>query len=404
MNVMKSFKLGGLVVVLSVIMFFVVTSESSFIRNYWTPKVVPTPVVINPEEGILKEDRALAYEFQKDSSLVNQEKYLAGVNERLASTTLSDRTKRILLLRKAVILSMRRGSGLANEDRNQASDILKSFIFPPTGVTIAPYSRDYAIAALVHLHFQCCEARPFALEFPDLYKSYANLPSPKIAKLMVLNDLTKMVSPEDSDDITIVSNGMLIKAELLTFFKGALKPEDVTTLTNDLGKEVASFSTLAPKTFTDFSTTNLESTLYYAYAYDAYYSTLSKGSLSPETNAAIDKNYMDVFDKLDTAEKDSVDKVSLNNMRLYNGWRYARSLDTRYPDATTNPKMLKVIDQILSDIESNQTAKYIADSQFKVNVAYTKYTMSGYFVGLARKHKKIADYMASIGITQDMIK
>lgn len=402
---MKEIKKIALLIGSCLILFFVITSGYSYTKNYLADQKTARELEnAHKQSQILSDDLSNLGSFGKESSAENKKKYIDSVNQTLNDPALTEKTKATLLLRKAMILAVRRGSDASAGDRDEASDILKGFIFPPPGKTVTPYMRDFAVALFVHLQFQCCETRPFSSEIPQFYKPYADKGySPRVAKLLVLNQLTESVSPPQSNDITIVANSILQKAELLTFHKSELQPEDLKKISDGLGEQIASIDSLEAKTYTDYIDTELEPLLFYAYGYDAYYSNrvATSAPLTAEQNATIDKGYDKAFEKFDEAEKQGVDKVGLNVMRLYNGFRYARSMDIRYADATKNPKMLGLIDSILSNINSNKEVKNIADSLFKANVGNTNSSIPGYFVGLSKKYPNIANYMSSIGIHSD---
>ncbi|MCW3109398.1 MAG: hypothetical protein JWQ09_3904 [Segetibacter sp.] len=346
---------------------------------------------------VLQENSVAMDQFYQNSSTEEQSKFAQGVDATLSRGDLFEPTRDLLLLRKAIVVSTVRGSDTSASNRNEATDIFKKFIISTSTSPANLYLKDSSIAGFVRLHFQCCATRPFSQELPDLFDTYKRQGyDDKISRLLTLNALTNQVSLERKDDATIVSQSMLIKAQLLDIYRDKLSPATYSNIINELKENLNSYSGSEFKIFTDKASIELENTLYYAYAYDMYYSLTQSGA---ENNKKIDDAYELAFQKLNTVTKES-DKISTNMLKLFNAARYLKSLDRRYAGNVDKNKKESLINLVLGTINSSPEVKKVADSYFKAGLMGNSANM-GYLVKLSTTNKALATYMASIGITQE---
>ncbi len=369
----------------------------SFLRDYL--KGVAFKETMQKEAALLEKDKAFLEQFTGNATAENKKSYIEQVSMVLEGEELSDWTRGILLIRKALALSLPAGEAPGGTEMSEAIKIFKSLIYSPEHSAGSLYLRDFSIVSGVKLQMQL-------LAFPELTivnkeaSNYINYKSAGYddftATNLALHDLSKSVSPERINDIANTSNMIVLESLILATEKGSLKSEVRQNLFNTLGANLSSFekNELKPLFFQDNISANIEPLYHYATGYDAYHSFDKK--LTPEMNTTIDDNYEKVIETAKQAPEFKKNIV-LDQVLFYNQLTYLSSIDRRYGSGADVTKINSLADNLLANIRSSKEMSSIAAGYFIKST--TAYGPVKYFLSLGKTNRDVAEYLSSIGIT-----
>lgn len=404
---MKKTRAAVLFVGVCVILFFVVTSGYSYIKNYLADKGAVEMAAQErqkaaEQQAILKVDFVQFQEFTKLPSVENQKKYLAGVEGRMKDQAANQDTRNVLLLRKAFALAEVRGDDLDGEKKREALMLFGNFILSTSTKTQDVYFKDLSAKGFVYLSMQCCGIRPLDGAVGDMYhgmrKPYEDEGYRRdgLGELFTLRDILKKVSLPKQQDRDYAANAFNLDSSIISLAQGGeLKTGDYTRVMSDLGKLLESFNTLGILSSTKTVRDTLLPQEEFVRAYDVYNSQ-NLASVTPEINKKIDENYESFFNDLAQAESEGQDSIGINTMRMFSGMRYLRSMDRRYGNSADQSTFTRVLDLTIKAINSSESLKKAFSVYAKANNG--SYIEVNYFVSLSKKNEKVASLLKANGI------
>jgi hypothetical protein len=337
--------------------------------------------------------------FLEDTSAKGQAAYREYVESALMDKNISDKTRNTLLLNKATVLAVVRGSSNSEAYEKESEEIFLKIIASSTKGVRQEFERDFATVAFVHQQKQCCgdlkslnSSYVDTIQKPHLKPGY----SINLSDLLTMNDLLATVSPSSFDDIFKNTLKLAIQAEIIDFYGKVIDAETKASLLKDMASLIEMYPYSVPRTYRNRSSTELETKLYYAYGYDIYAS--SKDKLTSEENKKIDELYKNVLAVLEKELLTSNDKVSLNLMRIYNTARYITSLERRYGLSVSKEEISKNILTVIGIANSSTEIKTVFDRYLKETLRGEHKNMATY-VRLSSLNPEAKKYMNSIGIS-----
>lgn len=360
------------------------------------------------EGNLLEKDLIYLNNFTNDSSVENQDKYLQNVTKTLQNTNLTEQEKNTLLLRKAIVTSVLRGSKNQDKYTKESFSILNNFISTESTKPADTQLKDYSLIALTKLHVQCCfedALKENSLE-SEIYRHFnTDLGyNDFVSKWLTLRELTKMLSKERSNDLATVSQAVDINAVILDSFQEKINLPLRKEILKELGGQLSSFDKLQQKTFSDFSNVNLQPIIHHAYGYDIYHSlNLTTGkSLDSKTNNLIDQNYDKSLVVLNNTGSYK-NYITINTQKFYTLINYIYSLDRRYGNSVDKEKFDSLVKELIKSINYSKETQSMANTYFRDSVfGETSLDPSRkkerFFISLSKTNKEVADYSDSIGI------
>ncbi len=346
------------------------------------------------EEKIIKEDEENLKDFSDYTSIKNQKEYIEELNKKIKNPNLSNTSKNLLLLRKAAVMATVR----SDEDNNtkEVNSIIKSIVESKIENELDLFTKDFAIVTFLKLNFQNRFINDVSSVYPETVDKYKKLGyKDTLLTLISLNEIVSYVSKERKDDNNLIAVSIAIKSEIVNVYEKEVNKETYNLILKNLGDDLVLFNTSKLKTFTDPYNTTLESSLFYSYGYDIYQSKINK-ILSVEVNKKIDKNYEEVFTKLNSSEYG--DKISINMMTVFNSMRYTTSLNKRYGKNIDNKRLDEVIKNTLKAINYSEETQTITNMYIKENFYKGGYANWSYFISLGKTRDDVNNYIKSIGI------
>lgn len=391
------------------LLILVLTIVYVYIKNYTknsTPVEAPT-TTIEPrvfdkvkETEILTKNSENLKVFSERSTIENQSSYIKEVNTVLASSSeLSSGSVNALLLRKALVLSALTGSPDQDSYIVEAISIFKNLISLKGETLSELFFRDFAIIGGTRIDLECCFSASLADETDPQYVMYKNLGyRDQIAKVLALNELSKKVSANGSNDISHISNLLFIDIILLGSFREDLRKEEYEVIYKEMEKNLAAYKNAKPIFFTDAISTIIQPSLHYAVAYDAYNS--QSGEKIPLTmNKSIDANYELASQQIKELEG-TKDPIMINKMRFYHLVNYISSLQRRYGTTVDKNKVGVLIEETLQSIRYSKETEAVASNYLKPsedkNDRRGDVTLP--FISLAKTYPNLAAYLKSIGV------
>lgn len=401
-----------ILITIGIIFVTLVVSVYTFIRNKESIKILEQAPKISEQtpkisEEQLKLDRETYLKdvndqkaFIQNSTSENQDAYIKAVTKTLNENTLSPYTANLLRLRKAIVLSTLKGG--VNQDAyvTEATTIFKDLIFTKNTDHSFVYLKDFAIVAGVKLHTQCCFSAQLVDKDTEGYSKYKKMGYPEhVIKLLLLNDISKMVSKERYDDISNITNKFGIEIDLLMKNKKNISNETYKQIYRELGENLEVYKKSKAILFTDPANTFLRPTTHYAVAYDVYYSQ-SGTALTPEVNKKIDENYDLALSKIDTAESLASNKPLINEMRVYLLIGYINSLEQRYGEAVDKNKRDLLVKSFLKSVKSSKETEALFGKIFKQSVISPDFKSSVAYnlFALYKYYPELNSYLKSLGI------
>lgn len=357
--------------------------------------------------------------FQQSTSNLSQEtqnSYLDTVNKGLADPTISTSTRELLLLRKALIMSFVLGSDSQGNYMQQADAIFKGFI-DSTGTTPTDvYVRDYSLQAMTEMYIECCYSiylSKGSTVIGNIYNGYITKGyRPEVAKYLTLHDLTKLISKPRQADQTVVSWNILIETNLLLFYGQDLGKDMYAQLVKELSTNVAAYPN-AKQILVKTEQQQMEPYLQYVSGLDTLQSLSLKQTRA--TDAKIDKSYDQALKMLASVDV-AGGQVVAHELTAFFIPRYLYSMQRRYGSNIDVTKFNSLIEQDIEAInysketvgffkpiyleEGNRWYAGSAAPAVEPDSALYSPFYYRYFVGLAKNHANIADYLASIGVKQ----
>jgi hypothetical protein len=393
-----------IVITICILIIAFLSSVYTFIRNGQVPKVSEEQKKI--DKDVYLKDVAAQKIFIENSTSENQDEYIKSVTKTLNETSLSPYATNLLRLRKAIVLSTLKGGPNQDAYATEATSIFKDLILTKKTDSNSIYLKDFAIVAGVKLHNQCCFTSSLAGKEFGNYSKYKKMGYPEdVVNLLTLNDISKMVSKERTDDISNISNKFSIEVDLLMKNRKSLSNETYKQIYNELGENLNAYKSAKSILFTDPANTILRPTTHYAVAYDVYYSQ-SSSKLTTEDNKKIDANYEFALNKIKTAESIAKNNPLINEMKVYLLIGYINSLEQRYGSSVDENKRSHLVDEILKSIRSTKETESLFGGVFKQSVQSPdfKTSVAYNFFALYKYYPELDAYLNSLDIKRGGIK
>lgn len=382
-------------------LFILVTLAYTFYAYNSRNEVLTIPGALKktPKEVfILNKNDEQFQKFLESSSLENQESFIADVERRLLDENLTEETKTELLLRKAFVLSFLRSLDIeiVNQNTQESTSILNSIIANQGTSPYDVYMRDYSLLTLIKLQKDCCflkNVKNVTLENSIYNKylesGYTEAPS----KWLTLHDTLEKMSPVQQNDLASLSLSMAVTATILDSFKHKLKTETYEKLLKELGDDLQSFDKANTILYKDNSTKQL-ATIYYAYAYDIY---TTSASTTKDTDTKIKLNYEASL----LPQQDQDLNYHLNNFFAIINYLY--SLNKSNNGMTDRATEDALIDKLMVSINFSKETKiqselFLGSAFAGLGLLDPTKNKERYFMSLAKKNKKVAEYMQSLDV------
>lgn len=292
------------------------------------------------ETELLRNDSLALESFSKNSTNENKAAYISQLERTIAeNANISEYTKNLLLLRKALALSTLRDGSTQSKEAAEATDIFNDLI-AKYRTSVEPneiFIRDYSIAGITQLHTQCCFEKSIARDgMPEYanFKSYQQKYGNYIATHLISNDLIKTASPYVLENDISLAQERLAIIRMILFIKMYAQSPIEDTLASSLAAEaeliLKEFNKKLPLTYRDYYNSQKKPVWQSITAKDFYYLYVTQKNPSRAQSETIDAEYKNAFQKI-LVDDLGGDKVAIARIHSYLFHFYLISLHTRYP-------------------------------------------------------------------------
>ena len=293
-----------------------------------------------------------------DSSSEELQKYITELDAQLSDPSIPDKSKRLLMLRKAMTLGAVR-DGSSKESILEGLSLLNSlYAMEPRDEEERGYKN-----AVIPLSLQLLKSSSYFVTlgehlpggFDVTYARYQSEEYPaKEAVMLAFRDFARLAPDEQfRNDKAVVTERAYLTALYLYAFGGEDREVDAIYL-QQLQEDVSMYSTLETLLYEGSLKGNLRPAVAHAFAFDIAH-TYNADSVSDEMNAGIDFLYEQAFVH---AELESlIDDTTRAVVKIENAFNFLDSLHRRYASKPDAAKVDLIIEQLVTSVNLNETTK-----------------------------------------------